>query len=252
MDLIGIKKKVRGFVFIIFCLISNLSFSSPLKVGVGVSGPPIVEKVITNQGPHYFGFCIDLMDNICKRIGKACTYSEVTLNNQFDLLDNGKIDLLILTRPYTSYSLKQYTFSIPYATSNIQFITLKDSPINKITDIKNKKVGVNKNTFYGLLLKSPYGKHNQIISYDNTTDLFSDLEQNKIDVIVLNHAIAHNITSNNIYNIKAIGHALPLGNGYGIISLSDRASLIEEINKAILQMEHDGTYTTIYQKYYER
>ncbi|OJW12087.1 MAG: hypothetical protein BGO44_03380 [Legionella sp. 39-23] len=251
MEFIRIQKRGHRVVFILFWFISNLSFSSPLKIGLGVSGPPIVEKVTTAQGSHYFGFCIDLMDNICKRIKNTCSYSEVTLNDQFDLLDSGKVDLLILASPYTPYHLKQYAFSIPYATSKFQFITLKNSSINKIADIKNKKIGVNKNTFYGLLLKSPYGKHNQIIPYDSTPDLFSDLAENKIDVIVLNHAIAHNITSNNIFNVKAIGHDLPLGNGYGIIGLADKAPLIEEINKAILQMEHDGTYTAIYQKYYE-
>lgn len=244
--------RMQSVVFIIMMLlISTFSFSHSLKVGVGVSGPPIVERINTAQGPYYFGFCIDLMNNICKRIGKKCTYHEITLNNQFDLLNNGKIDLLILTKPYTPLGLKQYVISVPYAVSKIQFITLKNSPINNVGDIKNKKIGVIKDTFYGLLLQSPYHDDNQILAYNLVPDLLSALAQHNIDVIVLNSVIAFSLNNNDLYSIKLIGQALPLGEGYGIIALPEKKALITEINKAILNIEKDGTYASIYRKYYD-
>ncbi len=250
MDLIRILKTQRVILFIIMLFIIPLSFSSPLNVGVGVSGPPIAEKINTDKGPYYFGFCIDLMNDICKRIGETCVYHGVTLNNQFELLDQGKIDLLILTRPYIPFDLKQYAISIPYAVSKIQFATLKSSSINEIADIKSKKIGAIKNTFYSLLTQSQYSNQNQIIAYNSISDLLSDLSQNKIDVIVLNNAIALSLVNNNLYNLKLIGDDLPLGDGYGIIALSDKAELIKEISQAILSLEKDGTYISIYQKYY--
>ncbi len=250
MELTKIPNRMHNVVFIMMLLVSTFSFSRSLTVGVGVSGPPIVERINTAQGPYYFGFCIDLMNNICKRIGETCTYYEITLNNQFELLNKGKIDLLILTKPYTPLEQEQYATSVPYAVSKIQFITSKNSPINNVGDIKNKKIGVIKTTFYNLLTQSSYHNDNQIIAYNFVSDLLSDLAQNKVDVIVLNNAIAYSFINNNIYNIKLVGHAIPLGEGYGIIALSDKEALITEINKAILSIEKDGTYTSIYQKYY--
>ncbi|MGL5742701.1 MAG: transporter substrate-binding domain-containing protein [Legionella sp.] len=232
-------------------IISTLAFSSPLIVGVGVSGAPIAEKVNTTHGSYDFGFCIDLMNEICKRMKISCSYHDINLKNQFALLDSGKIDVLILARPYMPYDLKQYDISIPYAASKIQFVTLKNSSINHISDIKDKKIGVIKSTFYDLLIQSPYGKHNQIIPYTSVPDLLTDLMYNNLDAIVMNHVIAYSLANNSLYNIKLIEHDLPLGDGYGIIALPDKAALIEQIDKAILSIEQDRTYASIYQKYYQ-
>ena len=81
------KPILHAIAGIMMMLLTALSFSNSLKVGVGISGSPIVEKVKTAQGSYYFGFYIDLMNNICKRIGATCTYHDVTLENQFELLD---------------------------------------------------------------------------------------------------------------------------------------------------------------------
>ena len=103
--------------------------------------------------------------------------------------------------------------SIPYSVSKIQFIALEKSPIEKISDIKNKKIGVIKDTFYELMVRSLYDQHNQIIAYNSESDLLSDLTKNKIDVIVLNNAIAYRLVNNNIYNIKFVGKNIQLGDG---------------------------------------
>ena len=242
--------KISIVVFIMMLFISTNTLSSPLKVGVSVAGPPLVERVDAAQGTYFFGFFIDLMNNICKRIGTSCTYQEITLENEFEFLDSGKIDVLIPIKPYTSTELKQYATSIPYAVSKIHFITTKNSPINDIADIKNKKIGVIKKTFYDLLVQTPYQNHNQIVAYNTESELLSDLAQHKIDVIVLNNIIALRLLNNNQDDIKLIGQDIPLGEGYGIIALPDNTALIKEINNAILSIEKDGTYTSLYDKYY--
>ncbi|WP_454780384.1 transporter substrate-binding domain-containing protein [Legionella sp. WA2022007384] len=249
MDLTRIPK-IPTIVFIMMLCISTLSLSNPIKVGVSIVGPPLVERVDTPQGTYFFGFFIDLMNNICKRIGTPCIYQEITLENEFEFLDSSKIDVLIPIKPYSSSELKQYAASIPYAVSKIHFITTKNSPINDIADIRNKKIGVIKITFYDLLVQTPYQKDNQIVAYNTESELLSDLAQHKIDVIVLNNIIALRLVNNNLYDIKLIGQDMPLGEGYGIIALPDKTSLIEEINKAIIGLEKDGTYTSLYDKYY--
>lgn len=224
------KNVIQRMLFITLLFVCQLSFASVIKVGTGVSGPPLVEGINTSDGRFYFGFCIDLMNEICKRIGEHCTYQPVTPDNQFELLDGSKIDLLILTSPYGSFDLKNYAFSIPYAASKIRFLVLQNSPIHGITDMQDKKIGVINKTFYKLLTETSFSLENQIIPYDRTPDLLSDLAHNKIDIIVLNNAIAHNLERNIMYNVKTVGPSIPLGEGYGIIGLSDKAAVIEKIN----------------------
>ena len=242
------NKMVQRIVFVMMLFISTISFSSELIVGVPTSGLPLAEKINSSKGPYFFGYIIDIVNNICARIGKICVFKEVTLQNEFDLLNSGKIDILVLARPYVPLDQKLYATSIPYAVSEIEFIATKKSPINKIADINHKKIGAIKSTFYNLLLQSPYGKKNQIIPFDNMFDLIADLLDNKVDVIVLNKVIGIAVTHNKFYNFKVVGDS-PLGNGYGLIGLPDKKLLIMDINKAILEMEKNGIYVLIYQKY---
>ncbi|KTC71528.1 glutamine ABC transporter [Legionella birminghamensis] len=246
-------KKIRAFCLKLFCILSIISsncFSAPLVVGVGVSGLPIAQKIYSVKGPYYFGFCIDLMNDICKAIGESCTYKDTTLDNQFELLDQGKVDLLILSSPYTPYELSEYAASVPYAVSKMQFMALQNSPLNHLSDIKNKKIGALKNTFYSLLVESPYGSKNEIIAYNTNDELISDLTQHKVDLIAMNNVVAYTLMYNSTYSIKPVGHSIPLGEGYGIIGLPNKKALIEKINRAILSIENDGTYASIYRKYY--
>lgn len=247
-----LNRTLRTFLYMFLMIyLNSASFSAPLKVGVAVSGAPISEIVSTANGSYYFGFCIDLMNAICSRIHKDCVYKSITLKNQFELLDKGDIDLLILASPSTELDRELYAVSIPYAVSKIQFITLKNSPIDDLADLKNKKIGVIQETFYNPLMQSTYHKQNQIIAYQSVGDLFTDLAHNKIDAIALNNVIAQGLSINDVYNIKLIGPSIPLGDGYGIIALLSDAPLIENINKAIVDIETDGTYVSIYQKYYK-
>jgi hypothetical protein len=59
---------IHKIVLFMMLFISTHSFSGPLKVGVGISGPPLVETVNNAQGTYYFGFCIDLMNEICNPV----------------------------------------------------------------------------------------------------------------------------------------------------------------------------------------
>jgi ABC-type amino acid transport substrate-binding protein len=241
---------MKRLIFIILLLNYLQAFSTPITVGVIKSAPPFSEMSETAQGPIFFGFSIDIMNSICQKIKQQCVYSPLTLDQQFTALDNGTVDLLLLANPYNSSDLSEYTVSLPYALSKIHFVALESSPLTQLSDITNKKIGVIKTTFYDLLMNSPYKTGNTILTFTTVADLITALMQKKVDVILLNNAIAYYFINNNLYDLKIIGKEVPMGSGYGIIALPNHAELIVQINKAILSMQADGTYIAIYQKYY--
>lgn len=241
---------MNRLILIFLFFYSLVAFTAPLSVGVIKSAPPFSEVSQTPQGPYYFGFSIDIMNTICKRINQQCVYSPVNLEQQFTALDQGSIDLLLLANPYESSDLNEYAVSLPYALSKIHFVAMASSPLKQLSDIRNTKIGVIKTTFYDLLMNSPYKTGNTIITYTTVADLITALAQKKVDVILLNSAIAYYFINNNMYDLKIVGQEVPMGGGYGIIALPNHADLIKEINKAILAMQADGSYIAIYQKYY--
>ena len=219
-------------------------------VGVITGAPPFSEMSDSGDHTYFYGFSIDIMNNICKQLNVGCVFSPLTMKTQFEALNLGKVDVLILATPYQVSHLRNYAVSLPYVVSRAQFVTLQDSTIQEGTLIDHFKIGVIKTTYYDLLKNSPYKKENTIIPFDSITDLISALIDHKLDLIVLNSAIAEYYINNDTYGVKTVSEEMTLGDGYGIIARPTNAALIREINKAILNMQADGSYIGIFNKYY--
>lgn len=241
---------MRRLIILIFFFCHVGFAASPIKVGVLRFAPPFSVQT----GPHgqYYGFIIDLMDNICQRIKQECVYVGTPLVNQYDLLNEGKIDVAFAVNPIVEEDVGPYVFSLPYLTSNVQFFTLNDSPIHTINEIKNKRIGVLKLTLYDLIRESKYSHYGELKEYEKVSDLLNALMQHKIDVGLLNYSSALYLKNNTTKEIRFVGDKISLGNGYGIVALKSKAELIGQINKAILSIQQDGTFIKLYNLYFEQ
>jgi ABC-type amino acid transport substrate-binding protein len=242
---------MKQLMFIFLFINSLSSFSAPNSLTVGVIGgaPPFSEISYSSNGMYFFGFSIDIMNSICKNIKMTCTYKKVSFDAQFAPLDDGSIDLLLLANPYDPAQLHEYAISLPYVVSTVKFAALADSSIHEGTPIRNFKIGVIKRTYYNLLTKSSYDSNNTILPFNTVADMISALMAHKIDLILLNSSVVNTYIDNNLYNIKVVSREIQLGDGYGIVALPDKADLIKSINQAIVTMQTDGTYLSIFRKY---
>ncbi|WP_454785955.1 transporter substrate-binding domain-containing protein [Legionella sp. WA2024007413] len=240
-------KLIKQLVFIILLASSFFAYSSPLTVGVLKFAPPFSSTDIDN---HYFGFSVDLMDEICKRIATDCIYKPTDLDSQFRDLNTGFIDITFLPSPLPSTEPTNYVFSLPYITSNGQFMSLKNSNINSINDIKNKKIGALQATFIQYNVLPNYTSKQNIKAYSKITSLIEALNNHEIDAALVNENVAKYLLNNTLQGFQLVGKPIVIGNGYGIIALRKNAPIIDKINKALLEIETDGTYLTIYNKYF--
>ena len=81
-------------------------------------------------------------------------------------------------------------------------------------------------------------------------DLVDALVNNEVDVIYTNSFVSKYIINNELHTIKPVGEKIAMGQGFGIIALNKHAKLIKKINAALLMMEEDGSYLTIYNHYF--
>ena len=238
-------KLIRRVIFIVLLTSSVFAYSNTIVVGVTKSAPPF-SSVDTNN--HYFGFCIDIMNNLCKRINATCKYKPIPLENQLNALNTGDIDITFSPSPIIETDAGNYVFSIPYMTSNGEFVTLNPE-IKTIADIKNKRIGILQESNLEHILLHYTTKEN-IKEYPTSSGLISAILNDKVDALLLNVMLIKYLSYNKIISFHIIGKRISLGNGYGIIALKKNAKLMNQINKALLQMENDGTYEAIYKKYF--
>ncbi|AWN73864.1 transporter substrate-binding domain-containing protein [Legionella anisa] len=241
-------KLIKYIVFITLLFNSFFAYCDQLIVGVLKFAPPFASQDANN---HYFGFSIDLMNEICKRINATCTYKGTDLNSQFKDLNDGVIDITTLPSPISSTELDDYVFSLPYITSRGQFMVLESSNIDSIEDLKDKKIGALQATSFQYNILPNYTSKENIKTYSQVTALIQAVSNGKVDAALMNEHVAKYLLLNKtIDGFKLLGKPIVTGNGYGIIALKKNAPIIDKINKALLQIETDGTYLTLYNKYF--
>ena len=239
-----------NFIVGALLLLNSLSaYSTALLVGSITGSTPFADMSTAGNGVYFYGFSIDIMNDICKRLAMECIYSQTKIGDQLLALEQQTVDVVLLASPCGTIQLQPYALSLPYLTSHVSFIAMNNSPLKKGDPIKNLKIGVMKSTFYELLKNSPYQEYNQIIPFNSVPDLISGVLIHEVDVVVINSDIARYFVSNDLYKIKPIAEDVPLGEGYGIVALKKNVALINKINGAILDMQKDGTYLKIYNHY---
>lgn len=243
--------KIVGLVFVF--IVHNVCAAKPLVIGVDQINPPLSMR--TDNASHFIGFEIDIMNEICSRLRVACTYQAVIANQVISALEMERIDFAINTITIPSFRLYGLILSLPYLPSYAQFLTLKNSSIEKTADIPGKVIGVRLGAFQATIDSDMYIKHMfteppKIKGYYTISELFAALTDREVDVV-----FANKYAMNYWYNInqdlyKYIGDPTYLGNGYGIMSLAKNQAMMSNMNGAIKKMMDDGTYARIYKRYF--
>ncbi|HAT1866658.1 transporter substrate-binding domain-containing protein [Legionella pneumophila] len=243
---------MKRIVFILLFISNFLVHSESLKVGILQFAPPFSSK--SDKANHYYGFVVALMNIICNRLQEKCEYIPITNEGELKGLDRGTFDIVFSSTPITTSLPDNYRYSLPYLTSDGQFLTLKNNSINTLNDINFKKIGFFKINFHQSPLLKKYQTTNTLIEFTDPAELVNALTAKEIDAILINYQasrfIVNNLNPAEDNQLKLIGDKIPIGSGYGIIALKNQSALIDKINRILLEMEKDGSYLHIYNEYF--
>ncbi|HAT8642497.1 TPA: transporter substrate-binding domain-containing protein [Legionella pneumophila] len=232
---------------LLFIIISSNSYSLNLTIGTSKFNPPF--EVWSGNNSSLYGFDIDLMQEICRRLHAACTFKAYIFDDLFPALKNREVDLVIASMIITDERKKHFIFSLPYMESNSQYITTVDSKINTFDDLHGQKIGVRKGTPYARQVLSE-NRNNQVIFYELIQDMLLGLSNNEVDASLMDYEAAKYWMASEPYAYKLIGKKISIGEGYSVMANPDQFVLIKKINKILLEMEADGTYLRLYHEYF--
>ena len=118
-----------------------------------------------------------------------------------------------------------------------------------MSDLSGKRIGAEMGTLFIPLAKKTF-RTASIIEYKSQSELYEAVANHDVDAAILDHAAAVYWVSSNENLFKLLGDSIPIGMGYGIMTSKGNSVLIDRINKALVDMESDGTYLAIYNKYF--
>lgn len=233
--------------YLVFCCFSVITVAAnSLVIGTISNAPPFE---FLNGKNNLTGFDIDLMNALCKRIKKECSYKTYDFHKLFSLLNTGQIDLAIAGIMITPAREKQFLFSMPYKLEAYQYLTLSSTPLTAISQLPGKTIGIYDSSPDKAVVAKQFKDNINIKLYKHVEQMVSALQEKQVDVIMLeSHRAAYWFA--NASNLKSLGEPFQAGREYGIAARQGNLQLIQEINQALQQIENDGTYVKIYKQYF--
>lgn len=238
--------------------------SNKIVVGTNAAFPPFEYK--DDQG-NITGFDMDLIKGYGKYVGKTVEIKDMEFDAALTSASKGKIDIAIAGITKNEKREQTLTFSKGYYSSN-QVVIYKQgtelgttiSTLTSDTDIiaalQGKKIGCQRATTGQFYIEgdADWGFDGitgaECKPYDNGGLAIKDLNDGKLDVVILDEAPANNIVKKNYSTTLAISPVALTQEEYAIAVKKGNTSLAESLNKYIDQIKADGEYNKLLEKYF--
>lgn len=227
---------------------ADVSERTTFTVGFDAEFPPY--GYMDDNG-NYVGFDLDLAEEVCRRKGWELKKQPIDWDSKDMELSSGSIDCI-----WNGFTIQgredQYTWSVPYVDNSQVFVVKTDSGIGELTDLADKKVGVQKDSSALAALEGDEAAlaatFAELTQYADYNTGFMDLEAGAIDALAIDIGVAN-------YQINQRGDGYTVladqlaSEQYGIGFLKGNTALKDEVEATLMEMVNDGTFTKIAEKY---
>jgi ABC-type amino acid transport substrate-binding protein len=200
------------------------------------------------------GFDIEITDAIAQKLNLKVVWVKANFNTIFTAVAANKFDMVAAASTITPERQKVVNFSDPYynARQSLTVNTQQTPDIATTDDLKSGDiVGVQKGTTGAKWAQDNLAsKGVQIKSFTNAPDAFTDLEAGNVTGVINDEPSSESEVANRT-SLKVV-EPIDTGEHYGLAFSPDNAQLTVAVNVALKQVIDDGTYQTIFQKYFPK
>jgi ABC-type amino acid transport substrate-binding protein len=215
----------------------------PLTVGSDIPYPPFEQ----GRPGHYTGFDVELMDAIAEKMGRTAEFQDTSFETIFRDVAQGKFEAVISASTITEEREKAVDFSNPYYLSEQAVLVDEGSNIKSLEDLEGKTVGAQQGTTGQELAKEESGA-SEVRPYPEGPDAVNALKAGTVEAVVIDAPVAANAVEKS--GGLEIAEKVPTEEDYGIAVAQGEEELLEEINNGLKEVEEDGTYKKIYEKWF--
>ena len=218
------------------------TYSTRLLVGSDITYPPFEYL----EDGKTVGFDIDIASEIAKRLEKELEIVPITWDSTFDMPKDIKIDMIISAITGTGDKEELADFSDPYYIMEYILITLSEAKVILREDLKNKKIGML--TDKPEDLPAQYLKDFSIETYGDVILMIEGLKNKDIEGILISIPLGKSIIEEN-NGFFSIIEIVKSEREYNIVFL-EGSPLKDEVNSILEEMQADGTYQEIHDKWF--
>ncbi|MDN5569444.1 MAG: transporter substrate-binding domain-containing protein [Paracoccus sp. (in: a-proteobacteria)] len=204
------------------------------------------------------GWEIDMMTQICDRIGAECEVTPIAWDGIIPALTTGKIDMIMGSMSITPARAEQIAFSDKYYDAPTGLMTQKGSDLTPTPEgVSGAFVGAQSGSIQEVYANKYYADTAGAIRiYQNLDEELQDLAAGRLDAVIGDslamQPFAESDAGKACCEYKG---AVPtdqdvLGYGVGAGLRQEDTDLLARVNAALAEIREDGTYDQITGKYF--
>jgi len=207
----------------------------------------------TDSANKPIGFDIDLIAAIADKLGLKSDIVTTAWDGIIPALQAGKFEAVISSMTITPDRQKEVSFSIPYYRSDMGIVFDKTlHTITQASDLAGLRVGVQVGTTGEISARAITGV-TDVRSYPDIQLAMADLKVGRIDAVVNDFPVsafyAKDSPTLTVIRILKVNN-VDLTQYYGIAMRLEDKQLKAAVDKALRDLVKDGTYDTIYAKWF--
>jgi polar amino acid transport system substrate-binding protein len=225
---------------------------APAKVYVVGTDAAYAPFESQNEKGEIVGFDIDVVKAVAAKAGIDVKFVNTPWEGIFNALGQGDRDMVVSAVTITEERKQTMDFSAPYFDAQQLIAVKQNSKVTKFGDLKKLKVGVQTGTTGDEAVTKLLGKTSTAIKrFESTPLALKELESGGVDAVVADNGVVINYVANNPGGkFKSIADKEFVPEQYGIAVKKGNAELLGKLNKGLFDIKADGTYNTIYAKYF--
>ena len=196
------------------------------------------------------GFDMEIIREVADRAGFEIDLNTMDFNGIIPALQTGNVDIAIAGITITEEREEIVDFSDPYYDSGLRILVRESNgDVSAFDDLEGKKIGTKiGSTSYDYLVKN-LEADDGVTPYPGSSDMYMALMSRSIDAVFYDAPnVGYFARTKGEGKVKTVG-PLYEGQQYGI-ALKSGSEWVDDVNEALAAMKEDGTYKTIYEKWF--
>jgi polar amino acid transport system substrate-binding protein len=242
------------FITALFTIVTGCSSKS-----AGVKDDTLVIGIDDKFAPMGFrdennkivGFDIDLANAAAEKMEKKVKFQPIDWSTKEAELSSGRIDLIWNGYTITDDRKKKVLFTKPYLKNAQVVVTLADSKLTTLDDLNGKVVGLQTlSSASDALEAAPIrSKIKTVTEFADNVQALTDLKSGRLDAVVIDEIVINYYMTKEKEAFKVLDESLA-PEEYGIGVKKGNEALLEKLQKALDEMNEDGTAEGISKKWF--
>lgn len=207
-------------------------------------------EMLDQETGEMIGFDMEIIAEVAERAGFDYNINTMDFNGIIPALQTGNVDIAIAGITITEEREKIVDFSDPYYDSGLRILVRQDNDnVTEISDLEGLKIGSKIGSTSYDFLKKNLDESDGVTPYPGSSDMYMALMSRSVDAVFYDAPnVGYFARTKGEGKVKTVG-TLYEGQQYGI-ALKNGSEWVDEVNEALAAMKEDGTYKTIYEKWF--